>query len=80
MRRRLKKPNPKKLRVKNIAAKLFAKYGFEGISITDIAEKADVSVSMISYYFGGKTELYDSIIEDLFKQQNDFLNDLIPID
>ena len=79
MRRRLKKPNPKKLRVKNIAAKLFARYGFEGISITDIAEKADVSVSMISYYFGGKTELYDSIIEDLFKQQNDFLNDLIPI-
>lgn len=80
MRRRLKKPNPKKLHVKDVASGLFAKYGFEGVSITDIAEKADVSVSMISYYFGGKTELYDSIIDDLFEQQNGFLNDFITID
>lgn len=77
MKRRLKKVNPKKLHVKNVAAKLFAKYGFEGVSITDIAEEAAVSVSMISYYFGGKTELYDSIIDDLFKQQSDFLHEFL---
>ena len=79
MKRRLRKANPKKLHVKSVATKLFAKYGFEGISITEIAEKASISVSMISYYFGGKSELYDSIINDLFEQQNNFLNDLISV-
>ena len=79
MKRRVKKISPKKLYIRNVAIKLFAKYGFERVSITDIAEKAKVNVSMISYYFGGKTELYDLIIEDLFSKQNNFLSNFITL-
>lgn len=46
-----------------IARELFAKNGFEGTSIRDICKEADVNVSMISYYFGGKKELYEKIVE-----------------
>lgn len=40
------------------AKKLFAKHGFDGVSIRSICEKADCNVSAISYHFGSKEELY----------------------
>jgi AcrR family transcriptional regulator len=64
--------------VKEVATALFARYGFEGVSTADISEKAGISDSMISHYFGGKNELYDSILDDLFQEQNDYLKDFIP--
>ena len=45
-----------------VATELFAKNGFDGTSIRDICKKADVNISMISYYFGGKKELYEKIV------------------
>ena len=35
-----------------VAEKLFAANGYNGTSVRDIAAKAKVNVSMISYYFG----------------------------
>ena len=40
------------------AAKLFAQKGFDGVSIREICKDADVNICMVSYYFGGKQELY----------------------
>jgi AcrR family transcriptional regulator len=45
------------------AMKLFAEQGFEGTSIRDIAEKADVNVAMVNYYFGTKEKLFEKIVE-----------------
>ena len=45
-----------------VATELFAQKGLEGASIRDICKKADVNISMISYYFGGKDELYAKIV------------------
>ncbi|WP_379969159.1 TetR family transcriptional regulator [Epilithonimonas sp. UC225_85] len=46
-----------------VAEKLFAANGYNGTSVRDIASKAKVNVSMISYYFGSK----ENLMEELFK-------------
>ena len=43
--------------------KLFAANGYNGTSVRDIAAKAKVNVSMISYYFGSK----ENLMEELFR-------------
>ena len=51
------------------ATKLFAQKGFDGVSIREICKEAEVNICMISYYWGGKKELYQGIIEDLLERQ-----------
>lgn len=46
------------------ARKLFAKQGFEGVSIRTICDKADCNVSAISYHFGSKEELYRACLSE----------------
>ncbi|HEV7382051.1 MAG TPA: TetR family transcriptional regulator [Dyadobacter sp.] len=53
----------KQLQILGVAEKLFSTKGFQGTSVRDIAEMAEVNVSMISYYFGSK----DKLIEVLFE-------------
>ena len=45
------------------ARKSFAQKGFKESTVRDIAGAAGVNVGMISYYFGGKQELYQQCIE-----------------
>lgn len=52
----------KQLQILRAAEELFAGKGFEGASVRDIAQKADVNVAMISYYFGSKEKLLESLI------------------
>jgi len=42
---------------------LFAEKGFNGTSVRDIAEKAHVNLAMISYYFGSKDKLLESLFD-----------------
>ncbi len=44
---------------------LFARKGLSGTSIRDIAQRAKVNSSMISYYFEGKEGLYKACIEEI---------------
>lgn len=39
----------------------FAKHGYEGASLRDIARDADVPLSTIHLYFGSKSELFDAV-------------------
>ncbi|MDD4320120.1 MAG: TetR family transcriptional regulator [Acidaminococcaceae bacterium] len=57
----MERDNKKKLLAAAIA--LFSEYGYDKISIRDIAQKAKVNSAMISYYFGSKQQLYDSALE-----------------
>lgn len=41
---------------------LFAEHGFDGASVSAIAQKAGVNKAMISYHFGGKRDLYVAIL------------------
>ena len=51
------------------ALKLFATNDFNGVSIKDIARLSGVNSALISYYFGGKKQLYQKVLDistDLF--------------
>lgn len=45
------------------AKKVFAVKGFDGATVKDLAEAADVNVSLVSYYFNGKEGLYLECLE-----------------
>ena len=49
------------------AIKLFAQKGYDAVSIREICKNAGCNICMISYYWGGKQELYNGIIEN-FKE------------
>lgn len=49
----------------NVATELFAKNGFDGTSTREICKQAGVNISLISYYFGGKKELYEKVVSQI---------------
>lgn len=57
-----KEPDTKE-QIENAAIRLFALKGYSDVSIRDIGKEAGVNSAAISYYFGGKKELYTSILE-----------------
>ena len=54
--------NDKQIQIIQVAEKLFAEKGFDGTSIRDIAKEAKINIAMISYYFGSKEQLLESLI------------------
>lgn len=48
-----------------VATDLFAQKGFEGASTREICKLAGANISLISYYFGGKKELYDKVVNNI---------------
>ena len=52
-----------KTRLLKIALKLFATRGLNGVSTREIARKAKVNISAITYYFGGKETLYLEVLK-----------------
>lgn len=63
----MKKLNPKES-ILNASAELFAQRGFSGVGVRDIAKRAGVNISMISYYFGGKIGILKAINEVYFTE------------
>lgn len=72
--KRLEDNNSKK-RILNAAVKLFAQKGFDATSTREICKEAGVNLCMISYYFGGKQELYGAIIEDMIEKQTKYISE-----
>ena len=52
------------------AKKVFARCGFEGASVRNLAEEAEANVSAISYHFEGKEGLYRAILEPAAERAN----------
>jgi AcrR family transcriptional regulator len=50
------------------ATVLFARCGFEGTSVEEIARRARANKAMVSYHFGGKRGLYLEILASTVKQ------------
>lgn len=61
-----------KKRILKVATKFFAQKGLDGTSVRDIAKAANVNVAMVSYYWGGKKELFQSIINGLVETQTKY--------
>ncbi|MGM7702346.1 forespore capture DNA-binding protein RefZ [Pseudalkalibacillus sp. Hm43] len=56
-----------KEKVAEAAAYLFNNNGYSGTSVRDIADKAGVNVSLISYYFGGKKGLLEFLMSSFLE-------------
>ncbi len=50
-----------KSKILNVAQDLFAEKGFDGASIRDIAQRADVNIAAVNYHFKNKENLYWSV-------------------
>lgn len=57
-------------RMLDAAEHLFARHGFDGVSVRDITTAAGVDVALISYHFGGKRELFAAV----FRRRAEILN------
>ncbi|PAV30139.1 TetR family transcriptional regulator [Virgibacillus profundi] len=57
-----------KQKVIDAASSLFFQNGFHGTSVRDIADKASVNVSLISYYFKGKQGLLEYAVTQYYEE------------
>lgn len=62
MDKRKQRSQKKQDHIKKIALELFSTYGFDKVSMDEIAEKAGVSKVTIYKYFGSKDDLYAEVI------------------
>jgi AcrR family transcriptional regulator len=56
------KPADTKTRILDAAEKLFGKSGFDGTSLRDITNEADVNLAAVNYHFQSKESLIDAVI------------------
>ena len=54
----------KKTHILETAEELFAAKGFEAATVRDIADAAGVNIAMISYYFGSKEKMMESLFHE----------------
>ena len=71
------KDDSSKKRILDAATRLFAQKGFDGVSVREICKEADANICMISYYWGGKQDLYKGIIEDLIERQTAYIKSFL---
>ncbi|MDY0408678.1 TetR family transcriptional regulator [Paracerasibacillus soli] len=62
------KTNQTKQKILDTASLLFYQKGFSGTSVRDIAEKASVNVSAISYYFRSKQGLLENVVTNYYEE------------
>jgi AcrR family transcriptional regulator len=56
-------PERTRARILDAGLDLFGERGLTGTTVRDIAGRANVNVAAISYYFGGKDELYKAVAQ-----------------
>ena len=54
--------NEKQIEILQAAENLFSEVGFDGTTVRAISKKANINVAMISYYFGSKEKLLESLV------------------
>lgn len=55
-------------KIKEAASELFATLGLKGTTMRKVAEKADVNVALVNYYFRSKDKLFLSIFQEKFRE------------
>ncbi len=60
-----------KRKIIDAAGEIFGRMGYKGATIRDICRLADVNVASINYHFGGKKQLYRTVVMDLISQTFD---------
>ncbi len=65
-----------RVRIIDVAQKVFSNFGFEKTTMELIAKEADKGKSTLYYYFKNKEELYEAVIE---KEGNFIMNELMKV-
>lgn len=76
-RKRLKRQSLRKARIVDAAGRLLVERGLEALSLTAIAEAADISKGTLYYYYPSKESLVFDIAEKHVGDITDFIFDLI---
>ena len=62
-----------KQKIRDAAISLFAQKGYAAVGVREIAKKAGVNISMISYYFDGKVGIMKTIMNEFFENYLEIL-------
>ncbi len=68
-----------KERILETAIQLFAKKGYSAVGVREIAEKAGVNISMISYYYQGKAGIFRVIFEKFHRRYAENLSSALDV-
>ena len=81
------KPTKRELRIATAAKELFGEYGFEPVSVKDIAERAGVTTGALYYHFKNKDDLIMAVygenatlfreLSEKFARSEDPLGDIV---
>lgn len=66
MQRTLRDSNPSKRRILRVAADEFARKGYDGARIDEIARRCRISKNLIYHYFDGKEALFIAVLESAY--------------
>ena len=69
-----------KQRILDSATKLFAQKGYDGVGIREICKEANANICMISYFWGGKQELYKGIVDNLIEKQTEYAKSFLNLE
>jgi len=65
-----------KARILAVARRLFGEYGFHGTTTRMIAQEVGIDISTLHYHWGGKKDLYESVVIDINKDLRQKLLDV----
>jgi AcrR family transcriptional regulator len=60
-------PESMKARILAAARRIFGEYGFHGTTTRMIAQEVGIDISTLHYHWGGKKDLYESVVMDVNK-------------
>ena len=63
--------NDPKQRLLKAGEEIFSLVGYRQATIRQISQRANVNVAMVTYYFGGKEELYREVLERSLRESVD---------
>ena len=72
--KRIRKRNMR--RILDAATEVFARKGFDGTRITEIAEATGLPKANVYYYFGSKDDIYRSVIAPLIQSWDEALQEI----
>lgn len=67
----------KQLKIMKVALGIFARKGYNGSSVRDIAQASNVNLAMINYYFGSKLQLLEAIFENMAEVSKEQIDSFI---
>src|SRR4051812_18976773 len=55
-------------RIVDAAMSLFAERGYAGVSTRQLGRRAAVNIATLNYHFGGKQQLYEAVVDEVYRR------------